>query len=105
MKKDIDLIQQATMLPNSLCEPFIQWLMNGEYSVSVKKDGVYFHKGNKVAVIYSRGIEQPFYKMNSHMIERFELFSRQWLKYGKDFLQALRAEMRFKHVKSEIVLD
>ena len=39
------------------------------------------------------------YLMNDYMIERFKLFSLQWLKYGKSFVNDLDSSMMSKFVE------
>ena len=65
-----------------------------------KKDRVVIRKGAKTGEIFAkRGQVQSSYLMNDYMIERFKLFSLQWLKYGKSFVNDLDNSMMSKFVE------
>ena len=72
-----------------------------------KKDRVVIRKGAKTGEIFAkRGQVQPSYLMNDYMIGRFKLFSLQWLKYGKSFVNDLDNSMmsKFAEVHRQINL-
>ncbi|MDM1272645.1 hypothetical protein [Acinetobacter indicus] len=92
-----DIIQTVTRLPNELSPAFMEWCLRGGHSIKVKKDRVCIHKDQKRGeVICKPGVIQESYAMNEYMIERFQLFSRQWLKYGKSFVDELTYVMLSK---------
>lgn len=74
--------------------------MRGGHEIKVKKDRVVIRKGAKTGEIFAkRGQIQPSYFMSGYMIERFKLFSLQWLKYGKSFVNDLDSSMMSKFVE------
>lgn len=96
-----DIIQTVTRLPNELSPAFMEWCLRGGHSIKVKKDRVCVHKDQKRGeVICKPGVIQESYAMNEYMIERFQLFSRQWLKYGKSFVNELDQSMMGKYSES-----
>ncbi|RKG41952.1 hypothetical protein D9K81_16135, partial [Acinetobacter chengduensis] len=65
-----------------------------------KKDRVVIKKGSKTGeILAKRGSIQPDYAMNEYLIERFKLFSLQWLKYGKAWVEELDNSMMCKFVE------
>lgn len=92
-----DIIQTVTRLPNELSPAFMEWCLRGGHSIKVKKDRVCIHKDQKRGeVICKPGVIQESYAMNDYLIERFQLFCRQWLKYGKSFVDELTYAMLSK---------
>ena len=78
-------------IPHSLCTAFMYWMFNGGHVGKVSKEGVLLKKGENVAKIYCDGKAHPSYKMNEYCVIRYELFLKQWLKYGVKFLNELNA--------------
>ena len=100
-------INTISRLPNELCPAFIEWCVCGGHEIKIKKDRVVIRKGAKTGEIFAkRGQVQPSYLMNDYMIERFKLFSLQWLKYGKSFVNDLDSSMmsKFAEVHRQISL-
>ena len=98
---DIVMVEQLitiTRLPNELCTAYMEWLIRGGHEIKIKKDRVIVKKGQKSGEIMAkRGLIQPSYAMNEYMIERFKLFSLQWLKHGKAWIEELDQSMMFKY--------
>ena len=97
-----EFIGTVDRLPNALCAAFLGWNLNGGYVAKTKKTGVYLRKGDKVIVIYCEGTAiKESYLMNDHGIERFKLFSKQWLLADKKFVESLSDSMcaKFSEVK------
>lgn len=98
---DIVMVEQLitiTRLPNELCTAYMEWLIRGGHEIKIKKDHVIVKKGQKSGEIMAkRGLIQPSYAMNEYMIERFKLFSLQWLKHGKAWIEELDQSMMFKY--------
>ena len=93
-------INTISRLPNELCLAFMEWCVRGGHEIKVKKDRVVIRKGTKTGEIFAkRGQIQPSYLMSGYMIERFKLFSLQWLKYGKSFVNDLDNSMMSKFVE------
>ena len=93
-----EFIEVVTQLPNELCPAFMEWCVRGDHKIEVKKDRVLIRKNGKKGEIYcKRGHVQPSYPMNDYMVERFKLFSLQWLKHGKDFVTELDSSMIGKY--------
>ena len=93
-------INTFSRLPNELCPAFMEWCVRGGHEIKVKKDRVVIRKGAKTGEIFAkRGQIQPSYFMSGYMIERFKLFSLQWLKYGKSFVNDLDSSMMSKFVE------
>lgn len=93
-------INTISRLPNELCPAFMEWCVRGGHEIKVKKDRVVIRKGAKTGEIFAkRGQIQPSYFMSGYMIERFKLFSLQWLKYGKSFVNDLDSSMMSKFVE------
>ena len=93
-------INTISRLPNELCPAFMEWCVRGGHEIKVKKDRVVIRKGAKTGEIFAkRGQIQPSYFMSGYMIERFKLFSLQWLKYGKSFVNDLDSSMMSKCVE------
>jgi hypothetical protein len=89
-----------TRLPHNLCPAFIEWCARGGHQVKIKKDRVLLLKNGKRGEIFGkRGLVQETYAMNEYMIDRFYLFSLQWLKYGKQFVNELDSSMMSKYVE------
>ena len=98
MTKHINTISR---LPNELCPAFMEWCVRGGHEIKVKKDRVVIRKGAKTGEIFAkRGQIQPSYFMSGYMIERFKLFSLQWLKYGKSFVNDLDNSMMSKFIEA-----
>ncbi|MBI1452986.1 hypothetical protein IL972_13790 [Acinetobacter sp. FL51] len=96
----IEQIKVITRLPNELCTAFLEWLVRGGHDIKVKKDRVVVKKGSKNGeILAKRGSIQPDYAMNAYLIERFKLFSLQWLKYGKAWVEELDNSMMCKFVE------
>ena len=96
----IEQIKVITRLPNELCTAFLEWLVRGGHEIKVKKDRVVIKKGSKTGeILAKRGSIQPDYAMNEYLIERFKLFSLQWLKYGKAWVEELDNSMMCKFVE------
>ena len=94
-------INTISRLPNELCPAFMEWCVRGGHEIKVKKDRVVIRKGAKTGEIFAkRGQIQPSYFMSGYMIERFKLFSLQWLKYGKSFVNDLDNSMISKFVEA-----
>ena len=103
----IEQIKVITRLPNALCTAFLEWLVRGGHDIKVKKDRVVIKKGLKTGeIIAKRGSIQPDYAMNPYLIERFKLFSLQWLKHGKAWVEELDNSMmcKFAEVQRQINL-
>ena len=98
---DIVMVEQLitiTRLPDELCAAYREWLIRGGHEIKIKKDRVIVKKGQKSGEIMAkRGLIQPSYAMNEYMIERFKLFSLQWLKHGKAWIEELDQSMMFKY--------
>ena len=93
-------INTISRLPNELCPAFMEWRVRGGHEIKIKKDRVVIRKGAKTGEIFAkRGQVQPSYLMNDYMIGRFKLFSLQWLKYGKSFVNDLDSSMMSKFVE------
>ena len=93
-------INTISRLPNEPCPAFMEWCVRGGHEIKVKKDRVVIRKGAKTGEIFAkRGQIQPSYFMSGYMIERFKLFSLQWLKYGKSFVNDLDSSMMSKFVE------
>ena len=93
-------INTISRLPNELCPAFMEWCVRGGHEIKVKKDRVVIRKGAKTDEIFAkRGQIQPSYFMSGYMIERFKLFSLQWLKYGKSFVNDLDNSMMSKFIE------
>ena len=96
----IEQIKVITRLPNELCTAFLEWLVRGGHDIKVKKDRVVIKKGSKTGeILAKRGSIQPDYAMNEYLIERFKLFSLQWLKYGKAWVEELDNSMMCKFIE------
>ena len=96
----VEQIKVITRLPNELCTAFMEWLVRGGHDIKVKKDRVVIKKGSKTGeILAKRGSIQPDYAMNEYLIERFKLFSLQWLKYGKAWVEELDNSMMCKFVE------
>ena len=94
-------INTISRLPNELCPAFMEWCVRGGHEIKVKKDRVVIRKGAKTGEIFAkRGQIQPSYFMSGYMIERFKLFSLQWLKYGKSFVNDLDNSMMSKFIEA-----
>ena len=94
-------INTISRLPNELCPAFMEWCVRGGHEIKVKKDRVVIRKGTKTGEIFAkRGQIQPSYFMSGYMIERFKLFSLQWLKYGKSFVNDLDNSMMSKFIEA-----
>ncbi|MHA3079680.1 hypothetical protein [Acinetobacter sp. ANC 5502] len=93
---NLQVIKQITRIPNELCPAFMEWCIRGGHDIKVKKDGVVIRKGSSVGTILCRGKVEPNYLMTEYVISRFELFSRQWMKYGKAFFEELDSAMMKK---------
>ena len=93
-------INTISRLPNELCPAFMEWCVRGGHEIKIKKDRVVIRKGAKTGEIFAkRGQVQPSYLMNDYMIGRSKLFSQQWLKYGKSFVNDLDSSMMSKFVE------
>lgn len=93
-------LKTITRLPNELCTAYMEWLIRGGHEIKIKKDRVIIKKGqNSGEIMAKRGLIQPSYAMNEYMIERFKLFSLQWLKHGKAWIEELNQSMLFKFSK------
>ena len=94
-------INTISRLPNELCPAFMEWCVRGGHEIKIKKDRVVIRKGAKTGEIFAkRGQIQPSYFMSGYMIERFKLFSLQWLKYGKSFVNDLDNSMMSKFIEA-----
>lgn len=61
--------------------------------MSANKNGLSFKRDKTVAkVIGSPKIKQEYYAMNDNCIARFKIFSKLYLKHGKQFLADLRRQ-------------
>ena len=103
----VEQIKVITRLPNELCTAFMEWLVRGGHEIKVKKDRIVIKKAQKTGeIIAKRGSIQASYAMNDYMIERFKLFSLQWLKYGKSWVEELDNSMmcKFAEVQRQINL-
>ncbi len=89
--------KRITRIPDHLCAPFIQWLINGGHKYRNKKQGMQITKGTKSGYILFDGKVQVDYEITEYLIDRFELFSLQWFKYGVVFINELRSEMVVLH--------
>ena len=97
MKTDnLEVIKQVTWIPNELCPAFLEWCIRGGHDIKVKKTGVAISKGKNKGTILCNGKVEPSYLMTDYIVSRFELFSRQWMKYGKTFIEELDAAMTKK---------
>lgn len=89
--------KQITHIPHDLLPAFVEWLDRGGHEVKQKKNGLFLVKNDKRGHIFGKaGVVQESYLMNDYMIERFALFSQQWLKYGKKFVKELDVSMKRK---------
>lgn len=103
----VEHINTISRLPNELCPAFMEWLVRGGHEIKVKKDRIVIKKAQKTGeIIAKRGSIQASYAMNDYMIERFKLFSLQWLKYGKSRVEELDNSMmcKFAEVQRQINL-
>ncbi|ENV48071.1 hypothetical protein P255_01455 [Acinetobacter brisouii CIP 110357] len=91
--KNLDVVNQITRIPNDVCPAFMEWCLRGGHEIKVKKDGVIIRKGKSSGMILCRGKVEPNYLMTEYVISRFELFSRQWMKYGRAFFEELDKSM------------
>ncbi|WOE32786.1 MULTISPECIES: hypothetical protein [unclassified Acinetobacter] len=81
-------------LPDSLSSPFIEWLDRGGHGIKVKRNRVTATKGDKVGIIYcENGKTQSHYNMNEYLVERYQVFLKQWLNHDKQFILNLRSAM------------
>lgn len=93
----VEHINTISRLPNELCPAFMEWCVRGGHEIKIKKDRVVVRKGLKTGEIFAkRGAIQPSYLMNDYLVERFKLFSLQWLKQGKSFVNDLDNSMMCK---------
>ena len=94
-------INTISRLPNELCPAFMEWCVRGGHEIKIKKDRVVIRKGAKTGEIFAkRGQVQPSYLMNDYMIGRFKLFSLQWLKYCRSFVNDLDNSMMSKFAEA-----
>lgn len=93
-------INTISRLPNELCPALWSGVCVVDMKSRSKKDRVVIRKGTKTGEIFAkRGQIQPSYLMSDYMIERFKLFSLQWLKYGKSFVNDLDNSMMSKFIE------
>ena len=98
-----EFVGTVNRLPNAICAAFIQWLLNGGYVTKSKKDGMHLKRGDKVVIIYCKnGVVDPSYLMNDCGVDRFKLFSKQWLLADKRFVEGLSNSMcaKFSEIKA-----
>lgn len=96
-RTDIEIVKTVHRLPNDLCPAFLEWCIRGGHSIRLKKDRIRISKNQQIGeVVCKPGVTQESYAMNDYLIERFQLFCRQWLKYGKSFVDELTYAMLSK---------
>lgn len=88
-------------LPSSIGAPFVEWCERGGHKVQIKKNKLIIKKGENFGVIeFDRNEPAELYQLNEYLSVRYELFLKQYLKYGKGFIAELRAAMANKYYQA-----
>ena len=92
-KIEPEFVQVLTRIPDELVIPFVVFMQNGGYELKATKQGVSLKRDKCTARIFGKpSAKEASYKMDDHCIARFKIFSKLYLKHGKQFLADLRMQ-------------
>lgn len=77
-------------IKESIVFPFVTWMMIGNHHLTEKKGNIVMRRNGKTAQIYFS--KDDYFEINDYCAERYEMFLKQWLKYGVEFIKNLKRE-------------